>query len=357
MNNRFLWGGILILLAVATLVVLAMLLDLAPKIREFLFPTPVTVVKGFVGKSKEGLLSDSAIQGILREQYHLAVDFKIDAAVCGLPPGDFLWPGTEVAVEEYNLCHPGKKATAESVLTSPLVFYSWAEVTDALVKRNIVKQREGVYYIPDMHQFFGLLEQGTATWKDFGLPQLNGKVAVIPADPHSADSGHLFMAMMANTLLGDVANEKSVVPILPKVQNYITRQGFPQKSTGALFQRFNATGMGDNPMIVAYESLLPDFIHRKELQCDQLKDKRVIYPEPTVWASHPIIAESDNGKKLMEALRDDPAIQKLAWERHGFRTWQLQIEPSDVMCLKLPAKILSTWHLPNFATMQMLLGF
>ena len=45
----------------------------------------------------------------------------------------------------------------------------------------------------------------------------------------------------------------------------------------------------------------------------------VLYPEPTVWSSHPLIALNENGAKLIEAMQDEE-IQKIAWEKHGFRT-------------------------------------
>ncbi len=44
----------------------------------------------------------------------------------------------------------------------------------------------------------------------------------------------------------------------------------------------------------------------------------MLYPSPTVWTSHPIIARTELGERLMEAMLD-PELQTLGWEITGFR--------------------------------------
>jgi len=46
---------------------------------------------------------------------------------------------------------------------------------------------------------------------------------------------------------------------------------------------------------------------------------RILYPEPTIYADHPILALDANAVKLIEAMKD-PDIQKIAWQRYGFRS-------------------------------------
>ncbi len=40
---------------------------------------------------------------------------------------------------------------------------------------------------------------------------------------------------------------------------------------------------------------------------------------PTVWSTHTYIALDEQGELGIDALLD-PEIQRLAWEKHGFRT-------------------------------------
>ena len=49
------------------------------------------------------------------------------------------------------------------------------------------------------------------------------------------------------------------------------------------------------------------------------EDIRILYPNPTVWSSHVFIALDEAGTAGIDALMDEE-IQKLAWNRHGFRT-------------------------------------
>ena len=46
----------------------------------------------------------------------------------------------------------------------------------------------------------------------------------------------------------------------------------------------------------------------------------VLYPEPTTWSEHPVLALNANGKKLLDALHDDEELRKIAVESHGFRS-------------------------------------
>lgn len=43
------------------------------------------------------------------------------------------------------------------VLNTPIVIYSWAEVTDALIKENIVTVKNDVYYITDMNKLINYI--------------------------------------------------------------------------------------------------------------------------------------------------------------------------------------------------------
>ena len=73
-------------------------------------------------------------------------------------------------------------------------------------------------------------------------------------------------------------------------------------------------------MAANYESGILEFAKQfpdtMKIAADSL---RVLYPEPTVWSDHPIIALDEGGRRFLEAMRD-PEIQEIAWREHGFRT-------------------------------------
>ncbi len=73
-------------------------------------------------------------------------------------------------------------------------------------------------------------------------------------------------------------------------------------------------------MIVDYEKSIIDFANANPTGFEQVKNKiRILYPSPTIWNSHCLAVFTEEGKKLLEAFNDEE-IQKIAWERYGFRT-------------------------------------
>ena len=56
-----------------------------------------------------------------------------------------------------------------------------------------------------------------------------------------------------------------------------------------LWNLFIATGMGAKPIVALYESQIIEHIVANPAQLTQInRDIRILYPEPTVWATHPL---------------------------------------------------------------------
>ena len=73
-------------------------------------------------------------------------------------------------------------------------------------------------------------------------------------------------------------------------------------------------------MIAGYESQIIEFAVENPEDYEELKDDLVmIYPTPTVWSTHVYIALTEAGEQGASALLDEE-VQRLAWEKHGFRT-------------------------------------
>lgn len=82
----------------------------------------------------------------------------------------------------------------------------------------------------------------------------------------------------------------------------------------------------------------------------------MLYPEPTAWSSHPLIAISEKGKRLIEAMMDKE-VQKIAWERHGFRSGTG--EKSDVKAFKIqgiPENLDKVISMPSSRVMNTLMN-
>src|SRR5205085_12360801 len=83
---------------------------------------------------------------------------------------------------------------------------------------------------------------------------------------------------------------------------------------------------------------------------------RAGYPQPPMWSSHPPIALTGNGGKLVAAMKA-PELQRIAWERHGFRSGLLGVQ-NDTRALKVvgvPSRVASVVPMPNANAMQKIL--
>ncbi len=322
-------------------------------------------VKGLVGGEKSGFLADDQVQKILGDKYGITVDGSkrgsIEMVTGDVAGNDFLWPSSQFAADLFTSRQASggaKSIKSETIFNSPIVFYSWNIVTDALVNQKIVEKRGTTYYLTDTPGFVKLISTGTK-WKDIGLAQLYGKVTVYSTDPTRSNSGTMFAALLSTLLNdGDVPDETTIDKHLPAIKQFFGRMGYMEGSSADLFKQFLNTGVGANPMIVAYENQMIEYGLEHSEQLPMLQQNvRVIYPQPTMWSSHPLIALTANGQKLLEALKDRD-IQRIAWERHGFRSGLLGVEndPTGIKVGGIPPRIESVVKMPNSATMQKILA-
>jgi hypothetical protein len=232
---------------------------------------------------------------------------------------DFLWPGSQIAQEIYEERY-GPAPSSEAIFNSPIVLYSWGPVTDALVIAGVVQQLDGTHYVTDMPRLIEMINGGTR-WSDIGLTQLFGGISITTTDPTTSNSGNSFAGLLASTLNGgNVVDETTVENVLPTIQSYYARLGLLEQSSGDLFRQFVKQGMGAYPIIAGYESSLIEFSLENRDALDLIRSEiHLLYPLPTVWSSHPLIARTQNGEQLLTALKDEE-IQRIAWEAHGFRS-------------------------------------
>lgn len=160
----------------------------------------------------------------------------------------------------------------------------------------------------------------------------------------------MFSGLLANLLNGgDVVDDSSIETVLPEVVRFFRKLGYLEHSSGDLFDQYLRTGVGAKPIIVGYENQIVEFSLEHADLWPQVKDEmRILYPVPTVWSSHPIMSLSPKGDALIEALMD-PELQKLAWEKHGFRTGLMGVEndPQVLAIAGIPAKITKVIPMPS----------
>ena len=279
-------------------------------------------VSGYVGGEKIGFLEDEEVLSVLREDYGLSVDYakagSLDMMTADLEGKNYLFPSSSIALEYYKELH-GQPLQSEIMMNTPIVLYSRKMVVDALDAQGLITIEGNVCYI-DMRGLLKLIQENTS-WADVGLSQLYGTVSVYTTDPCRSNSGNMFAALLANVLNdGETLTAEDTEEILPQLQEIFGKLGYMEDSSADLFNQFLKMGGGAMPMVAGYESQLIEYAAENPDEYEKIKEDLVmLYPIPTIWSSHVLIALDENGQKMITGLMDEE-IQKLAWKRHGFRT-------------------------------------
>lgn len=316
-------------------------------------------LKGYVGGEKIGFLEDEDVQKILQKKYHLSLDYSkagsLDMVTADKEGKDFLWPSSQTALELYTQ-EVGKPVRSETIFNTPIVIYSWKPVADALEKQGIVAESDGVY-TADLSELVKMVGDGTS-WKSIGMDQLYGNITVASTDPTKSNSGNMFAGLLANSLAGGVATESNIDQYLPEIRNIFEQSGYMESSSSDMFSKFLKMGMGSEPLAVGYESQLLEFAAENPDTWKQIKDQVVmLYPVPTVWSSHVMIALDDKASDAIDALQDKD-IQKLAWEKHGFRTG-VAGTTGDMAAFDgvgIEENVTQVGQMPNYKTMKKIIG-
>jgi hypothetical protein len=324
-------------------------------------PGEVTTLKGFVGGEKIGFLENPKVQQILRRNYGLQLDYSKAGSIEMVRENladdiDFLWPSSQVALELYKMEQGNRLVKSDIIFNSPIVMYSWDIVGDALVANGVAQAIPDSQHLTiDTAQMIQIINE-RKQWSDIGVNQLFGNVSVISTDPTASNSGNMFSGLLANMLNeGEVVNESSIEPLLPQIDEFFARLGYLEHSSGDLFNQYLTTGVGAKPIIVGYENQIVEFALENQDVWPQVKDKvRILYPIPTVWSSHPLIALNEEGSTLIDALVNDEQIRTIAWEDHGFRTGLVgvQNDPSVLAVAGIPERIEQVMPMPDPRVME-----
>lgn len=319
----------------------------------------VTPLSGYVGGEKIGFLEDEDVQKILAKK-HYSIDYSkagsLDMVTADPSGKDFLWPSSPTALEMYK-AEVGKPVKSEVIFNTPIVIYTRRAVADALAIEGIVSETDGVTTV-DLKQLIDLVSAGTS-WESIGMPQLYGNVTISSTDPVKSNSGNMFAGLIANTLAGGVANENNINDYLPEIKAIFDQSGYMESSSADIFSEFLKMGMGAKPLVVGYESQFLEFSVENPDAFSQVKDDVVMmYPVPTVWSSHVFIALDDSAAQVTEALLD-PEVQKIAWEKHGFRTGVSggSADSSAFSDIGVAQNVTQVGQMPSYATMKKIIDY
>ena len=320
----------------------------------------LTTVYVATGGGKEDFLKDEEVLEILRKEYKINVVFdtwsnsktvsmpliretiglgnqniisrmendeKFSINSEGVTKYDALFTSDIRYYDYYKQRPTGEEAERYTVLgggltlNTPIVFYSWDKIVDALIQNNIAEVKDGVYYISDMPKLVDYILNGKK-WSDLGVSDdIYGNVSISSIDPIKSSPGATYYGLLLGILANGEVTEENIQRVMPKLKDLYIKSGNMRFTPADLFQEYLRAGMGTQKIIVDYEKSIVDFSNSNPRGFEQVKDRiRILYPKPTSWNNHCFMYFTNNGEILNKAFEENEKIQQIAWEKYGFRT-------------------------------------
>ena len=288
------------------------------------------------GGGKENFLADEEVNNIMKQKYGLKVTYdswsngKIVKDPLLRKDGskyDAMFCSDQRFYDYFKVSADTSKGEAQRdrvlegglTLNTPIVIYSWDTVVDALIKENIVTQKDNVYYITDMNKLISYILEGKK-WSDIGVDMLYGTINIDSTDPVTSSPGATYYGLLLSIMCGGTVTEENLQANLQNLKEFYIKSGYMNTTPADLFELYLKTGVGGKPMIVDYEKSVIDFANSNPDGWEQVKDKiRILYPTPTIWNSHCIATFNETGNEFFKAF-EDKDIGQIAWSRYGFRT-------------------------------------
>ena len=296
-------------------------------------PQPVTI-SCVGGSEKTALMRDPEVGKILDKKYNITVKWtsmgsydqvllsKDDIASRGF---NCLWPSSASARNVFEATHRGEFSDyrAETVLQSPEVIYAGPQSTEALTKARLVAQQDK-HHVLDFKTLLNDHIVPKKQWQELKAGKLRGPINVSSTDPVKSNSGFT-LAQLELTMLASadpyqspsIAEARSALPTMRQIYD---AQGLQATSSDNGFRQWlTQGGEYSAPLYAGYESQIIQQMTVGGNPEHLMKNVTMLYPDPTVYSDHPILAIDSDAQRLIEAMKDEE-IQKLAWTKYGFRS-------------------------------------
>jgi hypothetical protein len=325
-SARFLIGLVLVLVACVGVAILLT--------REG--EQPAVAIDCIGGSEKTELMADPDVRRILHDKYRLDVNFQPLGSYAQVQLStedingrsiDCLWPASASAQSVFEARHQGAFPAyrAETVLHSPEVVYAGVSGTAALLGSGLLQDRDGRLFLADLRTFLLDYVLKRRTWESIGAQVLRGPISMASTDAAKSNSGFTLAQLQLNVIAtNDVFSAPSLEQAraaLPTVRALYDAQGLQARSSDFGFNQWLLQG-GElhAPLYAGYENQIVQYLLRPGANRQALRDNvRVLYPDPTIYNDHPILALTAEASRFIDAMKDRE-LQTLAWQRFGFRS-------------------------------------
>lgn len=319
----------------------------------------VVTVKGLIGSEKEEFFRDQRVIEVLRK-HNLAVAFEKAgsrqiATSYDLSQYDFAFPAGVPAAEKIRR-EAGVNRSYEPFFT-PMVVASWQPIAEILVANGMATSQNG-YYTLDMGKLLQAISEGKR-WSDLtanAAYAVNKSILVTSTDVRKSNSAAMYLALASYVLNGNsiVQTDAEVTQLTAGLEALFLEQGFTEYSSEVPFEDYLVMGMGKAPLVMIYEA---QFIAQVAAENSPITPEMVLlYPQPTIFTKHNLVALTPNGDKLGEVLTTNDELQKLA-VAYGLRNrstayFQEFIEQHQ---LRLPPTLIDVIEPPSYEVLEKLI--
>ena len=292
----------------------------------------VVTVHGLVGSEKVAFFTDPRVVSRFRSHgLEVSVEPAGSRAMRCADPAhyDFAFPGSRWAAEAVERTAVARGLPARpvsTVLESPVVVVTFADVEKALTDRHVVVDRRFLLdrYLDDV------VAHGVR-WRDLGLtaPYPVQQRAVLMStrlDTSNSAESYLVLAAAAagrGRPLGQLDQG-----VHDRLVGLFRAEGSAGRTSEEPFAQYLSPDGYQLPMQVAYEQqfvgaaqhgTVPDTVVHPPDTGDEVRLARtMLYPTPSIVSRHTVAPLSAWGEEVAGALRDDPELRRLAAAR-GFR--------------------------------------
>jgi hypothetical protein len=282
-----------------------------------------TVLKGVITSEKENFFKDERVKAAFAKAgYDIQVERMASGKIAqaknaaDLNNADFVFPSGIQTSEKVKTNFKGSQAY--NIFYSPMVIATWTPIVDILKENKVIK-KVGNYEVLDMENFMKLADNGVR-WKDLKNSEnypVNKVVLVSSSDSRYSNAAKMYLALNSYVLNGHnvVSTNQDVDKVMPTLKRIIQAQGNRESSSTNMMADYMSIGRGKVPMMFAYES---EFLENAFRNGGLGKDMKLIYPTPTVFTKHVMVALNPKAQELVDLLKKDGELKKLAVE-YGFR--------------------------------------
>lgn len=280
-----------------------------------------TTIKAVIGSEKKPFFEDEQVKKRFEElgyTVHIDTAGSREIAQQDLSGYDLAFPASAPAAEHIKRTKKEAKKTFTPFF-SPMIVATWEPIVELLKPAGVVTETNGTLNF-DVQKYLELIKADTR-WT--ALPNnttypANKLVLVSTTDVRRSNSAAMYQAVVSYVANGNqvVSNTGQVDTVIDDVTKTFLAQGYVENTSAGPFGNYLSLGMGQVPMVWAYES---QFLGRQIAKDGSIGDTmRVLYPSPSVNSSHTVVSLTDNGSKIGELLSQDEELAKAA-ARFGFR--------------------------------------